>query len=97
MKMVVIDMVYVDGVKIKNTDDIISHLSKLSEIKRVIKESFDVNRYKGMGINFDNVCNDVLYNIVDDLKGHQDIEDLENEIIEICNYSIDKNNLEIKK
>ena len=90
-------MVYVNDVEIMNTDDIISHLSKLTEIKRVIKECYDDSKYKRMGINIDNVVDDVLYNVVDDLKGHQTIQELENKIIEICNNTIDKTNSEIKK
>lgn len=90
-------MVYVNDIKIMNTDDIISHLSKLTEIKRVIKECYNRSEYKEIGINIDNIVDDVLYNVVDDLKGHQSIETLENEIITICNNTIDKTNSEIKK
>ena len=75
-------MVYVNNVSVKNTEDIITRLVKRNEILKVISEC--------LMIRFDEppCSGDVLYNIVDDLKGHQDISDLENEIIKLCNVTV---------
>lgn len=75
-------MVYVNNVSIKNTEDIIGRLVKKNEILEVIGVCMSIR------FNEPPRSEDVLYNIVDNLKGHQDIKDLENEIIRLCNVTV---------
>lgn len=75
-------MVYVNNTKIKNTEDIIECLTKRDEILEVISVCLTIR------FNEPPRSENVLYNIVDDLKGHQDIVDLENEIIRLCNVTV---------
>lgn len=90
-------MVYIGNEKIMNTDDIIQHLTNVDDILRVIKSCYKASEFKHDDIDVEIKSKNVLFNVVDDLKGHQNIIDLENQIIKICNNTIKSYGLNIKK
>ena len=86
-------MVYDGDLKIKNTEDIISRLRKKDEIiKNIAYYVFMKTSYFSEDFDMNKECENILYNVVDDLKGHQSLIDLENQIISICNNTVKQYN-----
>ena len=84
-------MVYDGDLKITNTEDIISRLRKKDDIIRNIAYYiFMKTDYFSEEFDMDRECENLLYNVVDGLKGHQSLIDLENKIISICNNTVNK-------
>ena len=74
-----------------NTEEIINKFKKKDEIiKSIAYHIFMKTIYFSEDFDMDRECNNLLYNVVDDLKGHQSIKDLENQIITISNNTVIK-------
>ena len=86
-------MIYIGNLKVKNTCDIIENLQKKNEIiKSLAYHIIMKQNYFSDDFDINKECENLLYNVVDDLKGHQNIIDLENQIITISNNTVNKYN-----
>jgi len=86
-------MVYIGNLKVKNTCDIIENLQKKNDIIKALAYHIIMRtNYFSENFDIDKECDNLLYNVVDNIKGHQSIVDLENEIITISNNTVNRYN-----